>query len=117
MRIFKSILSFIVLSIAATLCSCHIDMTNSSNDDSGNGEETPAQSSYKAGDIALAKIKIGDIEYENTAQVYVTGKDGATIQGKTNTDNDAGVFIEDRKVSLSPFIMSKYEVTRNYTRP
>ena len=87
-------------------------MTNSSNDDSGNGEETSAQSSYKPGDVALAKIKIGDIEYENTAQVYVTGKDGATIQGKTNTDNDAGVFIEGRKVSLSPFIMSKYEVTQ-----
>ena len=62
--------------------------------------------------IALEKIKIGTTEYDYTAQVYVTGEDGATIEGKANTDNYAGVFVAGRKVKLSPFIMSKYEVTQ-----
>ena len=62
--------------------------------------------------IALEKIKIGTTEYDFTAQVYVTGEDGATIQGKANTDNYAGVFVAGRKVKLSPYIMSKYEVTQ-----
>lgn len=57
--------------------------------------------------IALEKIKIGTTEYDFTAQVYVTEEDGATIEGKTNTDNYAGVFVAGRKVKLSPFIMSK----------
>ncbi|MCR5437286.1 MAG: formylglycine-generating enzyme family protein [Treponema sp.] len=67
---------------------------------------------YKAGDVALAKIKIGSVEYDNTAQVYVTGKDGVEIEGKTNADNYEGVFVAGRKVKLSPYIMSKYEVTQ-----
>lgn len=67
---------------------------------------------FKAGDIALEKIKIHTTEYDFTAQVYVTGEDGAIIEGKTNTDNYAGVFVAGRKVKLSPYIMSKYEVTQ-----
>ena len=70
------------------------------------------ESGYKAGDVALTKIKIGTTEYDYTAQVYVTGEDGATIEGKANTDNYEGVFVANRKVKLSPFIMSKYEVTQ-----
>ena len=35
-----------------------------------------------------------------------------TIAGSTNTNNYAGVFIEGRNVTLSPFIMGKYEVTQ-----
>lgn len=85
-----------------------VSMTGCKNGVSG-GENNAA---YKAGDTALAKIKIGTAEYDNTAEVYVTGKNGATITGKTNTDNDAGVFIQGRTVTLSPFIMSKYEVTQ-----
>ncbi|MBP5567597.1 MAG: formylglycine-generating enzyme family protein [Treponema sp.] len=67
---------------------------------------------FTAGDVSLEKIKISSTEYDFTAQVYVTGPDGATIQGKTNTDNYAGVFVAGRKVKLSPYIMSKYEVTQ-----
>lgn len=37
---------------------------------------------------------------------------GGTVKGKSNTNNYAGVFIEDRTVTLSDFYMSKYEVTK-----
>ena len=46
---------------------------------------------------------------EKTAEVSVRG---ATIAGKANENNYAGVFIEGRTVTLSPFIMGKYEVTQ-----
>ena len=110
-----------IIAIVVVLCSCHVNAKNNSddksptiNDKKNSGEEivTPKPAVYKAGDIALEKIKIGDVEYENTAQVYVTGPDGAEIEGKTNIDNYEGVFIAGRKVNLSPFIMSKYEVTQ-----
>ena len=79
--------------------------------DSGTNGDAPVIN-FKAGDVALEKIKIGNVEFDFTEQVYVTGKDGAIIEGKTNIDNDPGVFVEGRKVKLSPFIMSKYEVTQ-----
>ena len=76
------------------------------------GNATSGGGKYKAGDTVLSNIKIGDTEYDNTAEVYVTGPNGATITGKTNTNNYKGVFINGRTVTLSPFIMSKYEVTQ-----
>ena len=42
--------------------------------------------------------------------VYVTG---GTVTGKSNTNNDSGVFIEGRTVTLSDFYMSQYEVTQD----
>ena len=76
------------------------------------GEVESETDGYKAGDVALEKIKIGDVVYEYTSEVYVTGKDGAIIEGKENSENYAGVFEAGRKVKLSPYIMSKYEVTQ-----
>ena len=93
----------LLMAITLMAASCKADATPS-----GGGNNV----AYKAGDTALAKIKIGTTEYANTAEVYVTGKNGATITGKTNTDNYAGVFIYGRTVTLSPFIMGKYEVTQ-----
>ncbi|MBO4533919.1 MAG: formylglycine-generating enzyme family protein [Treponema sp.] len=92
---------WLVLLTAMTLLatSCKVSVTPSG----GGGRKV-----YKAGDIALAKIKIGNTEYDNTAEVYVTGPDGATIVGKGNS----GVFIEGRTVILSPYVMGKYEVTQ-----
>ena len=37
---------------------------------------------------------------------------GGTIEGKTNENNYAGVFIEGRTVTLSDFYISRYEVTQ-----
>ena len=97
------------MTLLTMLCSCKVSVTPSGGDSDGGGGTV---ADYKAGDTALAKIKIGTTEYANTAEVYVTGKNGATITGKTNTDTYAGVFITGRTVTLSPFIMGKYEVTQ-----
>lgn len=68
--------------------------------------------SWKAGDTALEAVKFGEVTFEKTGEVYVTGKSGATVYGKTNANDQAGVFVQNRKVTLSPFIMAKYEVTQ-----
>ena len=103
----KLLIALSVSVLAFTLCCCNPNADNNNDD------------SYKAGDIALKKIKIGDVEYNNTAEVYVTGKDGAQITGADPTfvddtaqDDEKGAFRTDRIVKLSPYIMSKYEVTQ-----
>ena len=92
-----------VLAVSMVGCKGEVESGTGGGSSSGSG---------KAGTVALEKIKIGTTEYDFTEQVYVTGEDGATIQGKINTDNYEGVFVAGRKVKLSPFIMSKYEVTQ-----
>ena len=75
-------------------------------------DDTPVSevgTTYQVGQIALDKIVINETEYDFTAQVYVNG---AKIVGKTNENNFAGVFKKNLTVILSPFIMSKYEVTQ-----
>ena len=73
---------------------------------------------YKAGDVALEKIIIAGTEYDKTEEVYVTGPDGVTIVGEDpdyvepNKYDFKGVFITGRTVTLSSYIMSKYEVTQ-----
>ena len=42
----------------------------------------------------------------------MTGKNGVTVTGAAYTNNYTGVFITDRTVTLSPFIMGKYQVTQ-----
>ncbi|MCR5385844.1 MAG: formylglycine-generating enzyme family protein [Treponema sp.] len=107
----KKVFSFVAVSLAlvlsASFISCKAPSGGGSPGGSGGGS-----GSGRAGDVALEKIKIGTKEYDNTAQVYVTGEDGAIIEGKANVDNYGGVFIAGRKVKLSPYIMSKYEVTQ-----
>ena len=67
------------------------------------------------------KIIINDIEYENTEEVdIIAPSETGTFDGSAghpdipDSANAAykGVFLKDRKVQLSPFIMSKYEVTQ-----
>lgn len=72
--------------------------------------QTPA--AYSAGDSARANITFDGVTYNKTGEVYVTGPSGATITGAANINNDAGIFIEGRNVTLSPYIMGKYEVTQ-----
>ena len=56
-------------------------------------------------------IKLNGVLLEKTADKTVISA-STTITGAKNTDNYAGVFIEGRNVTLSPFIMGKYEVTQ-----
>ena len=116
---------FVVLSavlLLSVFVSCKGTVTPGSN--AGNGETGGGSSgggaggnggsvaAYKAGDTALTNIIINGKTYDNTAEVYVTGPNGATVTGKTNADNYDGVFIQGGTVTLSPFIMGKYEVTQ-----
>ena len=72
--------------------------------------QTPA--AYSAGDSARANITFDGVTYSKTGEVYVTGPSGATITGAAYTNSYPGVFIEGRNVTLSPYIMGKYEVTQ-----
>lgn len=75
-------------------------------------EPSSSSDSYSAGEIARECISFDGVIYNKTGEVYVTGQSGATITGAANTNNYAGVFIEGRNVTLSPYIMGKYEVTQ-----
>lgn len=85
----------------------------------GGGSTPPVVTDYKAGDVVLAAIKIGNATFGKTEEVYATGKNGASITGADPSFVDSsaddfykGVFRNGRNVTLSPFIMSKYEVTQ-----
>ena len=77
------------------------------------------EETFKRGEVALKAITIGDKTFEKTTEVYVTGSNGITITGaaprfkeeKLN-EKEKGVFVEGRIVKISPFAMSKYEVTQ-----
>ena len=77
--------------------------------------ETKTETKFKAGETVISKIKIDGTNYENTEEIYVTSNNDAEIDVDTladGTDDYKGVFRSGRKVKLSPFIMSKYEVTQ-----
>ena len=103
-------------SLLLPFVSCKNSVDEKSDDKSG---KSPEESGYKAGDIALEKIIIDGVAFENTGEVYVTGKDGATVIGEdpdfisSNTSDEyKGVFRTGKTVTLIPYIMSKYEVTQ-----
>ena len=59
----------------------------------------------------VASITINGVTFEKTGEVQVMNS-AVTVTGAKNTNNYEGVFIEGRTVTLSPFIMGKYEVTQ-----
>ncbi|MCR5494234.1 MAG: formylglycine-generating enzyme family protein [Treponema sp.] len=75
--------------------------------------ENPEQPEQPAtgGRIAKDAIVIGETTFAKTTEVYAI-ETAVTIAGSTNTNNYDGVFIKGRNVTLSPFIMGKYEVTQ-----
>ncbi len=106
----KSMKKNVCLSVVLTLA-CIFSMAACKN----NSEETEV---FKRGEIALEAITIGEKTFEKTTEVYVTGSNGITITGAAPRFKDAklneikGVFVEGRTVKITPFIMSKYEVTQ-----
>ena len=60
---------------------------------------------------AVSAITINGVTFEKTGEVQVMNG-AVTVTGAKNTNNYEGVFIEGRTVTLSPFIMGKYEVTQ-----
>ena len=80
-------------------------------DDSSNLAAAVLLSQKSGGTVAKEAIVINGVTFDKTAEVYAI-ETAVTIAGSTNTNNYAGVFIEGRNVTLSPFIMGKYEVTQ-----
>ena len=107
---------FIVLAFASLiLASCKIGLVPDKNPGSNGGSSGGSGQKFKAGETAISKIEIDGTNYDKTEQVYVTGNNGAEISVGTladGTDDYKGVFRSGRNVKLSPFIMSKYEVTQ-----
>lgn len=76
------------------------------------------------GDVVSTGIKIGETTYAKTSEVVIVpaGKTGVVDMKDDSSWNTyvaesagsiwKGVFIKNRKVTLSPFVMSQYEVTQ-----
>lgn len=64
-----------------------------------------------AGKATIEAVTIDGVVLEKTGEVYAL-KNTATITGSAYTDGNIGVFPAGRNVTLSPFIMGKYEVTQ-----
>ena len=75
---------------------CSVDGSSSNNN--GNEPETP-------------EVTFTLSEYVKDSEVSVI-KTATSKEGADYTNNYDGVFIKDRKVTLSPFVMSKFEVTQ-----
>lgn len=104
-----------ILIVLSVLVMIVVEGCSSSTADNPIQENEPSNvipTSYSGGDTARENITFGGITYDKTGEVYVTNLDGISITGAVNTNSDAGVFIEGRKVTLSPYIMGKYEVTQ-----
>ena len=86
---------------------------NPENPEQPEQPENPEQPEQPAtgGKIAKEAIVINGVTFDKTAEVYAI-ETAVTIAGSTNTNNYDGVFIKGRNVTLSPFIMGKYEVTQ-----
>ena len=79
---------------------------NEGNNGSGGGNETS-----EVWKITSDGITLDGTLFQNTAEVSVMNSD-VEIVGAENTNNYPGVFIEGRTVTLSPYIIGKYEVTQ-----
>ena len=64
-----------------------------------------------AGKATREAVTIDGVSLEKTGEVYAL-ENTATITGSAYTDGNIGVFPAGRNVTLSPFIMGKYEVTQ-----
>ena len=80
---------------------------DTSSSSGGGGPETPEQPAT-GGKIAKKAIVINGVTFDKTAEVYAT-ETAVTITGSNDYSE---IFIEGRNVTLSPFIMGKYEVTQ-----
>ena len=79
------------------------------------GDGTPEQPAT-GGKIAKETIVIDGVTFDKTAEVYAL-ENTVTVEGSefvnpSADDKYKGVFINGRNVTLSPFIMGKYEVTQ-----
>ncbi|MCR4790479.1 MAG: formylglycine-generating enzyme family protein [Treponemataceae bacterium] len=86
-----------------------VNPDNPTNDCDDNGGANSSGQIQAANRITDEGIYLNNILYEKTSEVEVEGK---TVVGKINPYNKTGVFISGRTVTLSSFIIGKYEVTQ-----
>lgn len=99
----RRIIIFLAVLMLVGFAGCTAEVSSSGkNNGSGTGSEWTITSNGISIEGALLKY---------TSEVSVMNK-AVTITGKENQNNYKGVFIDGRTVTLSPFIMSKYEVTQ-----
>ncbi|MEE1212950.1 MAG: hypothetical protein UHO11_10720 [Treponema sp.] len=81
-------------------------------DDSSNLAAAVLLGQKSGGTIAKEAIVINGVTFDKTAEVYAI-ETAVTVAGSDFIESpaDKGVFINGRNVTLSPFIMGKYEVT------
>ena len=109
-KIKKLVLMLAAAGLVGMLAGCD---TSSS---AGGGEPEIPEQPVTGGKIAKEAIVIGDVTFEKTAEVYAIESE-VTTAGSDFVEESAssyykGVFIKDRNITLSPFIMGKYEVTQ-----
>ena len=85
-------------------------------DDSSNLAAAVLLGQKSGGRVAKEAIVINGVTFDKTAEVYAI-ETAVTITGSDFVESSAydcykGVFINGRNVTLSPFIMGKYEVTQ-----
>ena len=85
-------------------------------DDSSNLAAAVLLGQKSGGTIAKEAIVINGVTFDKTAEVYAI-ETAVTVAGSDFVESSAdewykGVFINGRNVTLSPFIMGKYEVTQ-----
>ena len=98
--LFQKILLLAAALVLLTIyAGCSADGSSSNNN--GNEPETPE----------TPEVTFSMAEYVKDSEVAVI-KTATPIEGADNTNAPKGVFIKKRKVTLSPFVMSKYEVTQ-----
>ena len=82
----------------------------------GGGEPEVPEQPATGGKIAKEAIVIDGVTFDKTAEVYVIETaettTGSDFIESSAADEYKGVFINGRNVTLSPFIMGKYEVTQ-----
>ncbi len=120
-NVFLSVLFTLIFIFSIISCKNNSNDNNNENEEleEPEVEEVLNDETFKRGEIALQAITIGDKTFEKTTEVYVTGSNGITINGaaprfkeETLNEKEKGVFVEGRTVRITPFIMSKYEVTQ-----
>ena len=121
-----------ITKITATVLAAVLTLTVMGCKGATGGDEPPAENppaenppaEQKAGDIVSTGIKIGEKTFAKTSEVAIVpeGKTGEVDMKDDSSWNTyvadsvaaywKGVFIKNRKVTLSPFVMSQYEVTQ-----
>ena len=131
MKKVKILLSMLTFSFLLVLSSCsgitnnnnetnvnESDVTNDNNNNNNNNNDdnnnNNGGSTIKEDVWAITKggITVNGVLLEKTSEVPAIKDNPVTVIGKDNPDTEEGVFIKNRTVTISPYIIGQYEVTQ-----